>query len=82
MDFTKTLLIGSIFYSRHSIVEDHSKGIFDKAKAEELINKQEELADRFQIPSTLDVVAETGEAMVKYPAKFVGSDMIKMLMST
>jgi len=66
LDFTKTLLIGSIFYSRHSIVEDHGKGIFDKAKAEELINRQEELADRFQIQSTLDVVAETGEAMVKY----------------
>ncbi|WP_456330112.1 hypothetical protein [Archaeoglobus sp.] len=62
LDFTETLLIGSIFYSRHSIVENHSKG--------------------FQIPLTLDVVAETGEAMVKYPAKFVGSDMIKMLMST
>ncbi|WP_456330410.1 tetrahydromethanopterin S-methyltransferase subunit H family protein [Archaeoglobus sp.] len=66
LDFTKMLLIGSIFYSRHSIVEDHGKGIFDKAKAEELINRQEELADRFQIQSTLDVVAETGEAMVKY----------------
>lgn len=59
-------MIGSIFYSRHSIVEDHSKGIFDRAKAEELINRQEELSDRFQIQSTLDVVAETGEAMIKY----------------
>lgn len=66
LDFSKTVLIGSIFYSRHSIVEDHSKGIFDRAKAEELINRQEELSDKYQIPSTLDVVAETGEAMVKY----------------
>jgi len=66
LDFSKTVLIGSIFYSRHSIVEDHAKGEFDRGKAEELINRQEELSDKYQISSTLDVVAETGEAMVKY----------------
>ncbi len=69
-DFSKTMLIGSIFYSRHSIVSDPNNGIFDKKKAEELINRQEELSDNFQIPSTLDVVAETGKAMLNY-LKFV-----------
>ncbi|WP_202319104.1 tetrahydromethanopterin S-methyltransferase subunit H family protein [Archaeoglobus neptunius] len=62
----KTFLIGSIFYSRHSVVEDPEKGVFDAARAEYLINRQEELSDAYQIPSTLDVVAESGEAMVKY----------------
>ncbi len=66
LNFDKIVLIGSIFYSRHAIVEDHSKGIFNREKAEELINRQEELADKYQLSSTLDVVAETGEAMVKY----------------
>lgn len=66
LNFDRIVLIGSIFYSRHAIVEDHNKGIFNREKAEELINKQEELADKYQISSTLDVVAETGEAMVKY----------------
>ncbi len=66
LDFSKTVLIGSIFYSRHKIVSDHNKGIFDKERAEELIYKQEELSDRYGIPSTLDVIAETGEAMIRY----------------
>jgi len=66
LDFSKTVLIGSIFYSRHKIVSDHNRGIFDKERAEELIYKQEELSDRYDIPSTLDVIAETGEAMIRY----------------
>ncbi len=65
-DFSRTVLIGSIFYSRHKIVENHSKGIFDREKAEELISKQEELSDSYGIEGILDVVAETGEAIVKY----------------
>lgn len=66
LDFSKVVLIGSIFYSRHKIVEDHDKGIFDREKAEELIIKQEELSDHYGIEGILDVVAETREAIVKY----------------
>ncbi len=66
LDFSRTLLIGSIFYSRHSIVSDPQKGVFDRERAEELISRQEELSDEYRIPSTLDVVAETGEAMKRY----------------
>lgn len=65
-DQSKTILIGSIFYSRHSIVKDPERGIFDRDRAEDLINRQKELSDNYQIPSLLDVVAESGEAMVKY----------------
>ena len=65
-DFSRVVLIGSIFYSRHKIVEDHNRGIFDREKAEELIAKQEELSDSYGIEGILDVVAETREAIVKY----------------
>ncbi len=71
LDFSRVVLIGSIFYSRHRIVEDHSKGVFDREKAEELINRQEELSDSYGIDGILDVVAETREAIVKY-LDFVG----------
>ncbi|WP_457591790.1 tetrahydromethanopterin S-methyltransferase subunit H family protein [Geoglobus sp.] len=66
LDFSKTVLIGSIFYSRHRIVEDHNRGVFDRERAEELIKKQEELSDHYGMDGILDVVAETGEAIVRY----------------
>ena len=60
------LLIGSIFYSGHKIVEDPIRGIFDKSKAEQLINLQEEMEDVFGIGGILDVVSEGKEAIVRY----------------
>ncbi|AGK60620.1 Tetrahydromethanopterin S-methyltransferase, subunit H [Archaeoglobus sulfaticallidus PM70-1] len=64
--FDRIVLIGSIFYSRHRIVEDPVKGIFDENKAEQLINLQEEMEDKFNITGLLDVVSEGKEAIVKY----------------
>ncbi len=66
MILDKFFLIGSIFYSGHKIVNDPVKGEFDKKRAEELINLQEEMEDKFQVAGILDVVAESGEAIVKY----------------
>ncbi|MHA1748309.1 MAG: tetrahydromethanopterin S-methyltransferase subunit H family protein [Promethearchaeota archaeon] len=61
------VMIGSIFYSGHKIVEDSVKGIFDKEKAEELINKCIEYEqDKYYIPGALDVVSEGSEATIKY----------------
>lgn len=61
-----TVLIGSIFYGGHKIVEDAKKGIFNKQRAEELIRKQEEMSDITGVPGILDVVGEHSEALVKY----------------
>jgi tetrahydromethanopterin S-methyltransferase subunit H len=61
-----TVLTGSIFYAGHKIVEDKKKGIFDKAKAEALINRMDELSDMTTNPFILDVVANTSEAYQKY----------------
>ena len=49
-------LIGSIFYQGHKIVEDPKKGIFDRVRAEELIEKQDEFSDLTGNPCMLDVV--------------------------
>ena len=65
-DLRRVVLIGSIFYSRHKIVKDPNKGIFDREKAEKLINKEEELSDTYGIDGILDVVAETKDAIVRY----------------
>jgi tetrahydromethanopterin S-methyltransferase subunit H len=66
------ILIGSIFYHKHKIVEDEKKGVFRKEEAEKLIKNVEELSDRTKIPFMLDVVGASPEAIVKY-IEFVSS---------
>lgn len=61
-----TVLIGSIFYGKHKIVEDEKKGIFNREMAEKLINEQEELSDKTGNPGILDVVGMSEEAIKKY----------------
>jgi len=60
------VLIGSIFYKSHKIVSNDRQGIFDKTAAENLINQQDEWADKTGIPAILDVVGEYPEALIKY----------------
>lgn len=61
-----TVLIGSIFYDRHRIVSDPMEGVFDKNKAEELINRQEEMSDKTGNPHMVDIVGSSGTAIKKY----------------
>ena len=61
-----TVLVGTIFYDRHKIVSDQLKGIFDKGKAEELLNKQDEMSDKTGNPYIVDVVGSTSEALIKF----------------
>jgi len=60
-----TVLAGTIFYARHDIVEDADKGIFDKKRAEEAINKQDEMSDTTGNPCWIQIFSESEEAMVK-----------------
>jgi tetrahydromethanopterin S-methyltransferase subunit H len=62
------LLIGSIFYWSHKIVEDPRKGAFDKEKAEELINYQDTLADSTGLQCAYDIVGQSPRAMERYLA--------------
>jgi tetrahydromethanopterin S-methyltransferase subunit H len=61
-----TILIGSIFYDRHRIVEDPKRGKFDAEQALELIRRLEELSEKTGNPFMLDVVGNTPEALVRY----------------
>jgi len=61
-----TTLIGSIFYEGQKMVEDPKKGVFDRAQAEELIGKQEELSHLTGNPCMLDVVCTSFEAARSY----------------
>jgi len=61
-----TVLTATIFYSGHKIVEDKKQGIFDKAKAEALINRMDELSDETTNPFILDVVGNSTEAYQNY----------------
>lgn len=60
------VMIGTIFYHRHRIVEDPKRGVFDRGKAESLIKMKEELSDKTGIPALVDVAGETVEALTKY----------------
>ncbi len=61
-----TVLVGSIFYRKHGIVEDEREGKFDRVKAEELINLQETFSDKTGNPCMLDVVGASSQALIKY----------------
>ena len=61
-----TVLIGSVFYEGHDVVEDSRIGIFDRKRAEELISRQAEMSDRTKNPHMVDVVGLTSEAIIKY----------------
>jgi tetrahydromethanopterin S-methyltransferase subunit H len=60
------VLVGTIFYHKHNILTDERKGEFDQAKAELLINVQDEWAEKTGNPCMIDVVASTKESMIKY----------------
>lgn len=61
-----TALTATIFYIGHKIVEDKKQGIFDKKRAEHLINRMDELSDMTTNPFILDVVGTSVEAFQSY----------------
>ena len=65
-----TALTATIFYLGHKIVTDKKQGIFDKARAEKLINRLDELSDMTTNPFILDVV---GTSILHSKAKFFSS---------
>jgi tetrahydromethanopterin S-methyltransferase subunit H len=61
-----TALTATIFYIGHKIVKDKKEGIFDKAKAEALVNRVEELSDMTTNPFILDVVGTSVQSFQRY----------------
>jgi tetrahydromethanopterin S-methyltransferase subunit H len=67
-----TVLSGSIFFSKHQIVSDPLKGIFDKVKARDLLDREAEMAAFTGNPRLIDPIGDTAEALIKY-IEFVSS---------
>lgn len=61
-----TVLAGTIFYAGHNIISDENKGIFDKDKAENLINTMDEMTDSTGNPNIIQIFGATPEALIKY----------------
>jgi tetrahydromethanopterin S-methyltransferase subunit H len=61
-----TILIGSIFFRGHKIVSDNKRGIFDKDKARALLMKDTEAAEETGNPNIIDVLGDTGEALIRF----------------
>ncbi len=61
-----TALIGSIFFSGHKIVHDSLKGTFDHEKARVLLDQADEAAARTGNPHLVDVIGDTGPALINY----------------
>ena len=61
-----TVLIGSMFFRGHKVVKDSDKGLFDKGKAKALLDREEDLSAQTGNPRIIDVIADTGEALINY----------------
>jgi tetrahydromethanopterin S-methyltransferase subunit H len=61
-----TVLVGSIFFSGHRIVDDPLKGSFDRDKAKTLLDREAEAAARTGNPRMIDVIGDTGQALINY----------------
>lgn len=61
-----TVMVGSIFFQKHRIVSDPRKGIFDAEKARALLDREAEVSKRTGNPRIIDVVGDTGEALIRY----------------
>ena len=61
-----TVLAGTIFYAGHNIISDEKKGIFDKEKAETLLNTMDEMTDKTGNPNIVQIFGATSDAIIKY----------------
>lgn len=60
---TTGLLVGSIFYDKHSVVSDAFAGDFDAHRAEVLVQRVNMLSERYGVQMAVDVIAASSEAM-------------------
>jgi len=61
-----TVLIGSIFFSKHQIVLDPLKGIFDQDKAKGLLEREAAVSASTANPRFIDPIGDTAEALINY----------------
>jgi len=63
---TPTVLIGSIFYAKDKLVQDPKKGVVQRSQVEEAIEQLSKISEATGLPSMLDVVGATPDAMKQY----------------
>ncbi|UCH04777.1 MAG: tetrahydromethanopterin S-methyltransferase subunit H [Candidatus Thorarchaeota archaeon] len=61
-----TVMVGSIFYSKDKLVVDERTGKIDKSKTEMMLQKLADVSEKTGLPSMLDVVGTTSEAIQNY----------------
>lgn len=61
-----TVLIGSIFFSKHKIVSNPLEGTFDKKKARELLEQEATFVASTSNPRFIDPIGDTGTALINY----------------
>jgi tetrahydromethanopterin S-methyltransferase subunit H len=61
-----TVMMGSIFYSKDKLVRDANSGEIDKTGTETMLTQLADISERTGLPSILDVVASSPEAMDNY----------------
>ena len=61
-----TVMVGSMFYNGHTVVEDPAEGVFDRTEAESQLKKAEEMSDMTGLPTIVDLVAENAVAAGRY----------------
>lgn len=61
-----TVLIGSMFYRGHKIVQDSTKGLFNEVEAKALLDQEAELSAETGNPRIIDVLGDTPEALARH----------------
>jgi tetrahydromethanopterin S-methyltransferase subunit H len=61
-----TVMVGSMFYKGHMIVENPAEGLFDEVRAESQLRRAEEMSDATGLPTMVDLVAENAVAAGRY----------------
>lgn len=62
----RTVLVGSLFYPGHSVVEDRIEGRVKREALEKMISDHREAMENTDSPAALMIYAETAESMVSY----------------
>jgi len=61
-----TVMVGSMFYNGHMIVENPAEGLFDEVRAESQLRRAEEMSDATGLSTMVDLVAENAVAAGRY----------------
>jgi len=60
------LLVGSLFYDKHSVVRDAFAGDFDEERAGVLLKRATEASTRYGVQIAIDVIAASTEAVARF----------------